>query len=122
MLVANSCDCPAESVLGRTSPVIRLVVQETTTGTTQSGFADGIAAQLTVILYEIESITMFTLPTSAHSAATGAPRHRFHRLDPGRLSGKFGSDILQLRGSPLPGGALGSYILYSESEAIYYLF
>ena len=64
----------------------------------------------TVILYDLESITMFTLPASAHSAATRAPRHRFHRLDPGRLSGKFGSEILQLRGSPLPGGAPGSYI------------
>ena len=64
----------------------------------------------TVILLDIESITMFTLTASAHSAATGAPRYRFHRLDLGRLSGKFGSEIVPLQRSPQPGGVPGSYM------------
>ena len=80
-----------------------------------------LAVKTAVILYDIESVSMFALTASAHSAATAAPRHRFHRLDPGRLSGKFGSEILQLQRSPPPGGAPGSY-MYSESEAVYYLF
>ena len=64
----------------------------------------------TVILYDFESITMFTLVARAHSVATGAPRYRFHRLDPGRLSGKFGSEIVPLQRSPQPGGVPGSYM------------
>ena len=65
---------------------------------------------ITVILYDFEPITTFTLVARAHSVATRAPRYRFHRLDPGRLSGKFGSEILQLQRSPQPGGVPGSYM------------
>ena len=66
-------------------------------------WALAIPYQSTVILYDIEPISMFELTASAHSAATRAPLHRFHRLDSGRLSAKSGSEILHLRGSLLPG-------------------
>ena len=54
---------------------------------------------ITVILYDFESITMYPLVARAHSAAYRAPRYRFHRHDPCRLSDKFGSEIRVLQRS-----------------------